>query len=247
MVNIINVQNEDGGQPELMGQIRRPNNSFDEYLQHWDENYKTNIKKFKLFNQEATSKWTALQKEYFVKSFYHVRGHFYKFLWFMGNHAPNDDLKSLIMSNINEEFGGDKLSHEQLYYKFADYFGVNIIDEMLSQQTYLPFIKEFNDDHIRWLATHDWISILSAFSAYERLDNIDYIFLYELAKNICPDNESLIFFKVHTRVDHFNQTYKFLSEVWHSQYHKIRAGYTFIANHQCKLWEQLSEAVFNHV
>lgn len=244
---MMNVKNEEDKQPELKGRIIKPDYSFDEYLRQWDENYKYNIKKFKLFNQEVTSEWTSLQKKFFVRSFYHVRGHFYKFLWFMGNHAPNADLKSLIIDNIKEEFGNDKLSHEQLYYKFAEYFGVNVIDELLSQKTYLPFIKEFNDDHVRWLATHDWISILSAFSAYERLDNIDYLFLYDLAKSICPDYESLIFFKVHTHVNHFDQTNKFLSEAWDSQNNKIQAGYAFIANHQCKLWEQLSEAVFNHV
>lgn len=246
MINI-NEQNEKEGQPELMGQTSKLEYSFEDYLQKWDENYKSNIKKIKLFNQEATAKWTTSQKEYFVKLFYHVRGHFYKFLWLLGNHAPNADLKSLIIDNIKEEFGNDKLSHEQLYYKFAEHFGVNILDEQLTQQTYLPFVKEFNEDHIRWLSLHDWTGKLSAFSAYERLDNIDYLFLYELAKSICPDNESLVFFKVHTYVNHFDQTYKFLSEIWGSQYNKIQTGYVFIANHQCKLWEQLSEAVFNHV
>ena len=149
--------------------------SLDSYLTEWDENYARDVSKISLFDPKRTAQWTTTQQKHFVKTFYHVRGHFHCFLWFMGNFAPDEAGKNMILKNIIDELGGRALSHEKLYHIFAERLGVEIMPEMLEQKTYLPFIQEFNKGHLRWLSNKDWSTKVSAFAALERLDNVDYL------------------------------------------------------------------------
>jgi hypothetical protein len=115
--------------------------SLSDYLDWGDNNYKNSIKKIPLFNPRKTVKWSSAQREYFVKTFYHVRGHFHCFLWFMGNIAPDKKSKHMIVQNIMEEFGENGLSHERLYYEFGKSLSVDLSNEITGQQHYLPFIQ----------------------------------------------------------------------------------------------------------
>lgn len=222
------------------------NNSLSNYLNGWDNNYKNKIKEISLFNPEKTAKWSLRQREYFVKLFYHVRGHFHSFLWFMGNIAPDKKAKHMIVQNIMEEFGEDGFSHERLYCEFAKSLSVDLSNEVTKHEFYLPFIQEFNKGHLEWLQKHDWSDCLSAFSAYERLDNIDYISLLKLAKSFGTSKLGLTFFQVHIHVKHFDNTLSLLSEIWKSKPEKVKDGFGFIQNHQVNMWEKLSENVFNY-
>lgn len=217
-----------------------------EFLDAWDESYKNAMKEIPLFNPELTEKWNDNQKKYFAEVFYHARGNFHDFLWHMGNHAPDSKAKSMILKNIAEEFGTMGKSHEQLYFDFAASVGVDLHDEIETEKNYLPCIRDFNKGHLRWLRTHDWESSLSAFSAYERLDNIDYVNLYSLAQSLNLTRIQSAFFSVHIYVKHFDATVDYLSDIWIANPHKLKKAFEFIAGHQCTMWKKISDAIFNY-
>lgn len=217
---------------------------FQQFLNDWDADYKNNISKIDLFDMNLIQSIPPHKKSYFVKSFYHIRGHFHDFLWYMGNHAPNSKIKKIILGNIGEEFGGNYGSHESLYYDFAESLSVDIKKEIMNEDTYEDYISQFNKGHLKWLYSHDWAGCLAAFSAYEHLDNVDYPSLSALASNLGASNKGLIFFKVHENVKHFEPLNDFLLEVWEESPHKIKEGFDFIGSHQLKMWQNLSNRIF---
>lgn len=221
------------------------NIQFENFLNDWDDNYKNNINKINLFNENLTRSFPQQKKAYFVKAFYHIRGHFHDFLWYMGNHAPTSTVKKIILSNIGEEFGGNYGSHESLYYDFAESLSVDIKKEIAEETTYENYIAEFNKGHLKWLYNHDWIGCLAAFSAYEHLDNVDYPALSILAKNLGTSNKGLIFFKVHEKVKHFEPLNDFLLEAWQESPEKVKEGFDFIGSHQLGMWQNLSDRIFS--
>jgi hypothetical protein len=117
------------------------------------------------------------------------------------------------------------------------------MDEYLEESSYLDFAKEFNKGHIRWLSNHDADERFAAFAAYERLDNIDYNYLFELASNLGTSKKGLIFFKVHTVVTHFQSTEEKLLKIWSNNPQKVENAFNFIASHQINMWYKLSELI----
>jgi pyrroloquinoline quinone (PQQ) biosynthesis protein C len=186
----------------------------EEFLKAWDGNYKQEVKKISIFQPSLTEKWTSQQKIYFAKIFYHARGHFHEFLWLLGNFSDDKETKELVLKNIAEEFNSSSLSHEQMYLNFAESVGAELDEEIIEQTSYLPCIKKFNKGHLRWLKNHDSDSRFAAFSAYERLDNLDYVLLWQLAKSLGVSNKGMIFFKVHMRAGHFQTTEAKLNSLW---------------------------------
>src|SRR3989344_3782020 len=159
----------------------------------------------------------------------------------MANHAPDAKAKRVILDNIEEEFGSNRKSHEQLYFDFANSFGVDLIDEVVNQTSYVPFAREFNRKHLEYLANSDWDGKVIAFAAYERLDNVDYADLLSLAKNIGATKEALTFFTVHAQVQHYEMARdKFsLENLWVKEAEKVKEGFNFIAAHQNQMWKDL--------
>lgn len=224
--------------------IKNNSNGFYEYLEEWDVSYAQSIKEIDLFNASLTSKWNDRQKIYFAKTFYHARGHFHEFLWLLGNFADDKVTKEIVLKNIAEEFNSSSQSHEQMYIHFAESVGADLEEEIIDGVSYLPFLKEFNKGHLKWLKTHDETSRFAAFSAYEHLDNVDYMSLWKLAKSLGISNKGLMFFKVHMHANHFKITEDKLSELWAWDSEKVRNAYSFIAQHQINMWKELSNAVF---
>jgi hypothetical protein len=216
-----------------------------EFLNLWDTNYKEKVDNIPLFNTDLTSSISEEKKHYFVKAFYHIRGHFHDFLWFIGNHAPSEDIKKSVTDNINEEFGGKYQSHEQLYILFAESLGVDIQKEIISEAHYDDYIIEFNKGHLRWLHSHSWVSCYAAFSAYEHLDNIDYILLSSLAASLGASGEALKFFKIHEKVTHYDALSSVLANYWHYNQEEVIDGFNFIGSQQIKMWNSLSDRIFN--
>lgn len=214
------------------------------FLSHWDKSYKANVATVKLFDELCVGEWTHSQKIYFIKAFYHARGHFHDFLWYLGNHAPDENLKKIILHNISEEFGEKGKSHELHYIDFSNYFGVDIYQEMMSEENYASFLKEFNRGHLIWLLSHDWESCMAAFSAYERLDNIDYANLMITARAMGTPDKYMTFFKIHAKVHHFDTTVKVLDEIWCKNPNKVIEAFNYIASHQLSMWRSLSDAIF---
>lgn len=214
-----------------------------EYLVQWDERNRIAHRSIALFDPEKTSRWSQSQKVTFAKLFYHARGHFYDFLWYMGNFAPNIVQRKKIIANITEEFGSAK-SHEQLYVDFASAVGADLSQEIVDNQSYTPFLRDFNKGHLEYLHSHDWNGRLCAFAAYERLDNVDYEDLYVLAKSICSNEPALFFFKVHALVKHFDMVDQGdLEKIWETEPDALKEAFEFISEHQIGMWRSLSSAI----
>lgn len=226
-------------------QLTTEESSFDTFLRDWDIAYETAISEIPLFDPTLTASFSSEKKQYFVRAFYHIRGHFHDFLWYMGNHAPDVETKQIILGNIQEEFGGRYGSHETLYYDFAKSMGVDIKKEATEQETNEQYIIQFNKGHLNWLYSHSWEGCLAAFSAYEHLDNVDYKSLSLLAASLGTPREGLIFFKVHEKVEHFQPLKKALLKAWSDAQDDVKAGFDFIASHQLVMWRKLSDKLFN--
>lgn len=218
--------------------------SLSDYVSAWEENYQQKVGRLPLFDPALTRQWTMAQRQFFVKAFYHIRGHCNDFFWFVANHTSDIRVKEIILENTREEYGKDLLSHEQLFYQFAEAMGCNMHEEVVNQTTNLPFIQAFNTGHLRWLAQHDSDAQFAAFSAYEKLDNPDYTHLYALAESFGLDKKPLTFFYVHTFVEHFEETSPILEEIWNRSPESVKAAFDFIGDHQYAVWKQLGEAVY---
>lgn len=215
------------------------------WIADWEKRTSDGYKDVPLFQDGVAQKLTLAQKQAFVRIFYHLRGHFHDFLWYLGNTAPNGDVKKTIIDNIMEEFGGGRRSHEMLYVDFAKRFDVDLNDELLNQTSYVPFAKAFNKKHMEFLVNHSWDHRVAAFAAYERLDNVDYQTLMQFAVNMGTEGESLQFFKVHTLVRHYDaaRDRMGLPAIWEKNEQAVKDAFEFIGAHQNWMWRQLSEYV----
>ena len=209
-----------------------------EFLSKWDASYEQEVQEIDLFNPTLVKQWTQEQAQYFVKVFYHSRGHFRDLLWYLGNFAPDKKAKDIILANIAEEFNGDSLSHEQLYLDYAKSMGVDLKTEFLDHKFYLKEMYDFNQAHLRWASQHDWDHCFSAFSAYERLDTADYTLL----ANIQETEHK--FFTIHRKAKHFEKTSEVLERIWKNNQEAVIKSFRFIAITQIKMWQDLSDAVF---
>lgn len=217
----------------------------DQFLEEWDKKYIAELKSIPIFQPDLTSKWNDKQKSKFANVFYHLRGHFHDFLWYVGNHADDKETKDIILKNIGEEFNGSAKSHEQLYMDFTASIGIDTSKSFIDDKYNLPFAKEFNHNHIKWLHEHSAAHRFAALSAYERLDNVDYISLLELVKSLDVDRKGQIFFKIHAVVEHFAPTHAKLKEIWTISEDIVKDSFTFIGYNQLRMWNNLSEAIFN--
>src|SRR5712664_49175 len=100
-----------------------------DYLNKWDKEYTQEARVIGLFDGSSPRGWSTAQKKFFARVFYHSRGHFYDFLWHLANIAPSKEYKDVVIANITDEFGigadgVNRLSHEQLYWKFAEGLGL---------------------------------------------------------------------------------------------------------------------------
>lgn len=217
-----------------------------EFIRDWTRQYNTKMDTVDLFDPNWTQSWTFEQKAFFARAFYHVRGHCNDFFWFVANHTNDIRVKNVILENTEEEYGKALRSHEQLYLKFAQEFHFDLKDELVNKTTNLPFIADFNKGHIEWLVNHEPDYHFAAFSAYEKLDNPDYNYLYNLAVSISANKNNLTFFDVHRYVEHFEATSEVLNEIWDKNSNIVYEAFEFIGNHQLKMWNNLGESVKNY-
>jgi pyrroloquinoline quinone (PQQ) biosynthesis protein C len=220
-------------------------NNLSEFVTHWNLLYREQLQDIPLFNTALTSKWPLATKQQFVKIFYHLRGHFDKFLWLMGNFAPDFETKQIILKNIAEEFGETRRSHEQLYFDFANALAIDLKEEIITEDDYLPFAREFNHGHLVWLLKHSWNEKQAAFSAYESLDNVDYPYLLAVAESFGLAKEALIFFRAHIHVQHYEATQAVLQKIWQDDRQSITLGFDYIYNHQLTMWHNFSTKLFS--
>lgn len=220
-------------------------NDFQCFIDEMDSSYHQSIANIPLFDTKQTQLWTPDQKHKFAAVFYHLRGYFIDFMWYLANFTKDDRIKNVVFDNIQEELGlGGKHSHEQLYARFAEACGVNIHQEIIHKTHYLPFAREFNQNHLCWLSEHDYLSQFAAFAAYERLDNIDYRNLLEFAYSLDLPRQAHAFFRVHVYVEHFESTLDLLMETWQKNPEKVREAFQFIYAHQTNMWQTLSNTIF---
>ncbi len=219
----------------------------DSFLQEWNESYQEATLAIDLFKPELTSQWTLPLKQYFIKTLYHARGHFAELLWHMGSFAPNAETKEMILTNTRDGFGKHGLSHEQLYQFFAKGWGIDLSLELLDQKWYLSFMREYIEGQLRWLMTHDWDHRLAAFAAIERLDNVDYLNLYNVAVSMGTEKKHLTFFNVHINADHFDNIFlTAFNQLWFKSPEMVQEVFNFIKDFQLDMWKKLSDTVFSY-
>jgi hypothetical protein len=216
--------------------------ALNEFISTWEQSYKQEQAQIPLFQPETGKNLSTEQKQKFVKQFYHIRGHFYEMLWFLGSLAPSFEYKKVVLQNITEEFGGKK-SHENLYWDFATELGVDIQSEILSQTNNLKYIQDFDFSHKNWVITQKWEAVWGALSAYEKLDSVDYRKLLILASELNISEKGLHFFVIHAQAQHFETTENLLQKCWDSDSEAVIAGFEFIKEAQMKVWKGLSEEV----
>ena len=232
----------------IISEVRKLKDENDDlltFLSGWQLKYQEALSGIELFDRSVKRTWLNEEKIHFVKMLYHVRGHFHDFLWHLGSHAPNEKIKNIVLSNIAEEFSEDGLSHEQLYLNFAKSVGCDLNQEIILGENYFPAIKRFNQGHIKWLLEHDWKQNFAAFSAYEKLDNIDYPYLIDIAKIFDTQAKDLAFFKVHIHVKHFEATFDLLCDIWRENTNTVIESFDFIAEHQIAMWQNFSNDMFS--
>ena len=186
-----------------------------------------------------------MSKKLGLPKFFHARGHFHDFLWYVGNHATDKETKDIVLKNIAEELNGAAMSHEQMYFEFAKSVGADVSEEFISEETYLQFVKQFNHGHMRWLHLHDSDERFGAFAAYERLDNVDYAKLLQLVKELNVSNKVKVFFKVRSLVEHFSPTKVKLQGIWDVSSNKVKESFEFIGKHQINMWKMLSNEIMS--
>ncbi|KTD41646.1 iron-containing redox enzyme family protein [Legionella parisiensis] len=219
--------------------------SLQHFLQKNDLNYRQSLTSIPLFDPQKTSAWTYEQRKTFASIFYHLRGHFINFVWFIANFTSNELTKKIILENIHEELGiGSRFSHEMLFERFAKECDVDIHDEIINETHYVPFAKNFNKTHLQWLSEHDEEERVAAFAAYERLDNLDYTYLLQMGDSIRLSKHAKTFFKVHAYVTHFNSTLELIQPIWEKNPDKIVRAFHFIYTHQQQMWRNLSHHLY---
>lgn len=211
------------------------------FIQDWRHAYTQQVLTLPLFNER---KWHDDEIIKFILLFYHARGHFDRFLWVVGSLAETWEQKRVVLANIEDEFGGNGRSHEQLYFDFGSQFKLNLFDELAGERSNLDFLKGFNHGHIQWLARHGANHRWAAFSAYETLDNVDYENLYQLAMRFGATGSGLTFFKVHRGIGHYDVAKPILQEIWRADAKAVESGFNFIGQHQLQLWRNLGEEIF---
>lgn len=222
--------------------------SLSQFLHQVDLEYRHTVASIPIFDPHKTCAWTKEHKKNFASVFYHLRGHFINFMWYIANFTSNELTKKIVLDNIHEELGtGSCFSHEMLYERFAKECGVDIHDEIVNDTHYLPFAKNFNKSHLNWLAAHDEDERICAFAAYERLDNIDYPYLVKMVDSIDLTEHAKTFFRVHTHVTHFDSTINLILPIWEKTPDKIIKGVNFIYTHQQQMWNTLSNHIFSSV
>jgi pyrroloquinoline quinone (PQQ) biosynthesis protein C len=246
LISIASHPSQDASQDNLLTSVPAPELTLAEFLQQWDEQYQEQASQIELFNPAWVASWTEKQKIFFTQAFYHQRAHFVNFLWYLGNVAPDSKSKQMILNNIKDEFGGERgFSHEQLYLNFAESMGVDLTNEFIDPQYYLPFLKDYNQGHLQWLHNHDWHHQLSSYAAYERLDRIDYLNLKTVAQAMGATGKAMTFFNVHIYVKHYEEAEAVYYDVWQIDPKAVKAGFKFISNHQMEIWRKMSNAIKN--
>lgn len=226
-------------------EITHTPSTLSEFIQQLDIIYKDQLTLIPLFNPQQTALWSEDQKTKFAAVFYHLRGHFINFIWYIANFCHDPVIKMLLMSNIHEELGIDnRFSHEHLYERFAVECKADIHDEIVNETHYLSFAKTFNKIHLQWLSEHTNEERLCAFAAYERLDNIDYPHLLAMAQSLNLSPKALAFFNVHVYVEHFDSTLALIQPIWERSPKSLIKAFHFIYQHQYKMWHDLSNTIF---
>lgn len=215
------------------------------FLQEWDQAYNEKQQMNPLFQERAANEWSEPQKQEYVGALYHIRGHFHELLWEMGVTAPNSEFKEMIMDNIRDEFGGSGLSHEQMYFLFAERFGLNLQNELLDNKYYYPFVQEYQKTVLSWFKSQKWDSKFAAFCAIERLDNVDYVNLKTVAMGLGGlSAKELAFFVIHINVVHFGKDMQErLAEIWNRDSTIVKEAFEVVFNVQTGIWRNLHEHV----
>ena len=71
---------------------------------------------------------------------------------------------------------------------------------------------------------------------------------WKLAKNMGVKESALLFFEVHSKVQHYDMASESLDlkHIWDKNPEKVSEAFRFIGDHQNWMWRNLSECVLNY-
>jgi pyrroloquinoline quinone (PQQ) biosynthesis protein C len=218
--------------------------TLEEYLAAWDEQYLIAVRSIPLFDRDVTQQWTLDQRQYFVKLFFHLRGHFGEVLWALGTATPDADFKEIILENIRDEFGGKGKSHEQLFQELASSLGCDLSTEYVDNKYYLPFARLYNQSQLQAIAAQDWNQSLIGFAAGEHLDSVDYAGLRGIFESFGLNSNQLAFFRAHTHSDHFSgAVIDKLRALWDRDMGTVQRAFDQVRQFQISMWREFSDVV----
>lgn len=224
--------------------------TLDGFLRNIDRKQNLAYSQIRLFDESEITKLTDPQKKWFVKVFYHTRGHFDRLLWTRLVNSTEKEDKIKILTYIAEEAGledgQNRSSHEKLFEKFANSLGVNLTPEVTEREGNLPFVQDFNFKLINWFKKSPRKMNEILFGAYEKRDNGDYEHALKTAKALGVSGEGLDFFEVHRNANHFEKTSGNLQEYWNDNPNIVKMGFQMIYANQLQMWQNLSDTVFSY-
>ena len=216
---------------------KKPN--LQEFVTDWTTDYQTRANEIPIFQPQT--KLNEAQVQEFARVFFHLRGHFYKFLWTMGNlEGASFTQKKVVLGNISEEFGGSGESHDQMYQDFTASVGVDTSKELVEEKYYLEFAQAYNQVHIQELFGVTLNQAWAIFAAYESLDNVDYNNYSTMLEQTKIDLD-LKFFRVHQTAGHYNNCEPELIKIWNKNPQTVHKGYKFVMQSQIKMLRQLND------
>lgn len=224
------------------------------YVKKWVDDYRAKQQQISLFNPDLTAQFTLGQKRLFFERLEELRRHFNALLGELMAFAPTQVYKHALLANLKEETGvsddgREVRSHDELYNISARAVGVEMIHSIYAGRTRTPYGKRFNEEFSAWIieqlavygAERGWNRIWGAVEAYEKLDNVDYPALLELAKSFGLSGEALVFFEIHVCVEHYEHGEKLLEGIWEKDPDSVHAGFEFIERIQLTALQALSD------
>lgn len=217
----------------------------EEFVKDWTKDFQRKTNNIKLFNPET--KFSEEQKKKFASFFWHVRGHFPDTLFTISAKVPYY-MRKIILDNIADELGTlntEHKSHEHLYQVFSKEVGEDTSEYVFTHKNYLKFIKDYIDELNAKFVNSNSDECISMFTAYELLDEIDYVKCYQLVKKWELSKKGLEFWRVHAEGNHYTELKDTLNNIYSSNIKAVEDGFRFISNHQINMWKNLSKIIFN--
>ena len=175
----------------------------------------------------------------FAEAFHFIRVNFVRLNFILGVRCPTHEIYwAGLAHNLMEEVGGEHgPAHNELYRWFLRAAGWSSEDEL----TCPAFAATFDHEWEEYCRNAPLLEALSAIAVYEVFDNPDYGLLLDVMTGAGLSEDALVFFKVHSKAEHFALFESFFAYAMKSAGGVdtfVRAT-NFVLEAQRKMWRDL--------